>query len=93
MREELELTDKVIKQSRWVNLTGHVGNISNSKCPNLENEEPIDVVFTWVNGSDPHFLEQLNEAETGSKTHIDDIKAQRFEGIIRRLLVIGMTHR
>ena len=40
-------------------------------------------VFTWVNGSDPDFQQQLQatiDNNTEAKTHKDDLKPQRFEG-------------
>ena len=38
-----------------------------SLCPEL----PIDVVYTWVNGSDPHLLEALRELKR-QQTHKSD---------------------
>ena len=43
---------------------------------------PIDVVYTWVNGSDPNFQSVFSQTDLGLKTHKDDVKAQRFEGNI-----------
>ncbi|CAH1971467.1 unnamed protein product [Acanthoscelides obtectus] len=42
------------------------------------NEEPIDVVYTWVNGSDPEFLESLNAFTSGIRDNVDYSK-QRFD--------------
>jgi UDP-N-acetylglucosamine-lysosomal-enzyme len=45
-------------------------------CPR---DEPIDVVYTWVNGSDPRFVKLLNtylRKETGVRV---DSSAQRYD--------------
>ena len=80
LTERLEKMDAESKQKP----SGSIGE--NSQCAPLE--QPIDVVFTWVNGSDPSFQLEL-ASHTGSlvKTHVDDLKAQRFQGkfkILRR---------
>ena len=49
-----------------------------SKCPELT--EPVDAVYTWVNGSDPDFVNSLKETDLGLKTHKDDTHNQRFAG-------------
>lgn len=48
------------------------------------NEEPIDVVYTWVNGSDPKFLTNLNnylhlyQNVDASKQRYEDKNELRF---------------
>ena len=54
-----------------------------SKCPELT--EAVDAVYTWVNGSDPEFVNSLKETDLGLKTHKDDTHNQRFAG--KRLTV------
>ena len=49
-----------------------------SKCPELT--EAVDAVYTWVNGSDPEFVNLLKETDLGLKTHKDDTHNQRFAG-------------
>ena len=39
---------------------------------------PVDVVYTWVNGSDPAFVNSLKHTDLGMKSNKDDTKAQRF---------------
>ena len=39
---------------------------------------PVDVVYTWVNGSDPTFVNSLKHTDLGMKSNKDDTKAQRF---------------
>lgn len=41
-------------------------------------DEPVDVVYTWVNGSDPRFLETMNEYLKPKRDDIDSSK-QRYE--------------
>ena len=79
-REKLKiLTERLSKMDSesQAKPAGPIG--ASSKCDPIG--QPIDVVFTWVNGSDPEFQQQL-KSQTGSlvKTHVDDLKAQRFEG-------------
>ena len=38
--------------------------------------EPIDVVFTWVNGSDPEFIKNLNQYFPNS-----DYQPSRYQGL------------
>jgi len=38
----------------------------------------VDVVYTWVNGSDPTFVNSLKHTDLGMKSNKDDTKAQRF---------------
>ena len=49
-----------------------------SKCPEMT--EAVDAVYTWVNGSDPEFVNTLKETDLGLKTHKDDTHNQRFAG-------------
>ena len=59
------------------------GDLTNSTCEPLD--EPIDVVFTWVNGSDPIFLAQLTKERKKHESesiNIADIHNKRFEGEI-----------
>lgn len=37
-------------------------------CPVRPDHEPIDVVYTWVNGSDPHFMESIQSLKTKTET-------------------------
>ena len=52
-----------------------------SDCPKLK--EPVDAVYTWVNGSDPDFKSSLEgtkfEMKVPSK---EDMHNQRFEGML-----------
>ena len=45
-------------------------------CP----DEPVDVVYTWVNGSDPEHLQQLEKTlvQLGRKPSADSVAAYRF---------------
>lgn len=49
---------------------------------NTRLEEPIDVVYTWVNGSDPKFIESLqslpNEIKRGEFTFSKDMRLSRY---------------
>ena len=58
-----------------------------SKCPELT--EAVDAVYTWVNGSDPEFVNSLKETDLGLKTHKDDTHNQRFAG---KLFSIFLSH-
>ena len=44
--------------------------------------EPVDVVYTWVNGSDPEFLRSLKETDLGLETNSLDISPQRYKGLL-----------
>ena len=44
--------------------------------------EPIDVVFTWVNGSDPEFIKNLNQYFPNS-----DYQPSRYQGLYFKLYV------
>lgn len=46
---------------------------------NINFNEPIDIVYTWVNGSDPKFLSDLNEFLKLSSSQYRDISQQRFD--------------
>ena len=50
-----------------------------SECPELN--EPVDAVYTWVNGSDPEFLRSLKETYLGLETHSLDTSPQRYQGL------------
>ena len=54
-------------------------HLPKSDCPKLD--EPVDAVYTWVNGSDPDFKSSLEgtkfEMKAPSK---EDMHNQRFEG-------------
>ena len=55
---------------------------SSIKCPEIS--EPVDIVYTWVNGSNPDFLRQLKEFkanEGNSKTR--ELVSRRFHGKTR----------
>ena len=54
------------------------GYLPVSKCPELT--EAVDAVYTWVNGSDPEFVNSLKETDLGLQTHKDDTHNQRFAG-------------
>ena len=58
-----------------------------SKCPEMT--EAVDAVYTWVNGSDPEFVNSLKETDLGLKTHKDDTHNQRFAG---KLLIKNIDH-
>ena len=60
-----------------------------SKCPELT--EAVDAVYTWVNGSDPEFVNSLKETDLGMKTHKDDTHNQRFAGKLF-IEIYSMTH-
>ena len=51
-------------------------------CPEIS--EPIDIVYTWVNGSDPDFLQQVQEfkAKIG-KPKDRELVSRRFHGKTR----------
>ena len=51
-----------------------------SECPEMS--EPVDAVYTWVNGSDPEFLRSLKETDLGSVTHSLDTSPQRYKGLL-----------
>lgn len=51
-----------------------------SECPELN--EPVDAVYTWVNGSDPEFLRSLEETDLGLETHSLDTSPQRYQGLL-----------
>uniref|UniRef100_A0A182P6I9 LNR domain-containing protein n=1 Tax=Anopheles epiroticus TaxID=199890 RepID=A0A182P6I9_9DIPT len=54
-----------------------VTRTSKSAC--LNSYEVIDVVYTWVNGSDPHFLEQLSRySPTRDNARYDDKNELRY---------------
>ena len=42
-------------------------------------KKPIDVVYTWVNGSDPLFLESLASLDDDRVHNKEDVAAKRFE--------------
>ena len=44
-------------------------------CPVRPDDEPIDVVYTWVNGSDPLFMESIQSLKTKKET-----SSRRFYG-------------
>lgn len=45
-----------------------------------ETKEPIDVVYTWVNGSDSQFLKNLNTfLHNNDKMKEKDVSYQRFD--------------
>jgi len=77
--ESLELKSPVPVSTEAPNEKHYFGDITKSTCQGIETQEEIDVVFTWVNGSDPTFVEDLKKSDLGSKTHKDDTKQQRFE--------------
>lgn len=69
-------------QYPWINsnicfpqIPFYIMHKSNYHCPS---EEPIDVVYTWVNGSDPEFIRNLNAFVSG-KNESFDISKQRFD--------------
>lgn len=50
------------------------------KLSYYETKEPIDVVYTWVNGSDPQFLKNLNKfLHNTNKVEDKDVSYQRFD--------------
>ena len=51
--------------------------IPKSKCKQMN--EPVDAVYTWVNGSDPEFIKSLEEFQT-TNFHQDMVN-HRFEGL------------
>ena len=57
-------------------------HLPKSDCPKLD--EPVDAVYTWVNGSDPDFKSSLEgtkfEMKAPSK---EDMHNQRFEGMLK----------
>ena len=54
-------------------------NLPVSKCPELN--QPVDAVYTWVNGSDSNFLRSMAENDLGLKTHKVDLAPQRYQGL------------
>ena len=55
-----------------------------SECPDIS--EPVDAVYTWVNGSDPDFVQSMQETDLGMKTNSLDISPQRYKGLRQNLL-------
>ena len=54
-----------------------------SDCPEMN--EPVDAVYTWVNGSDPEFLSALEGTTFETKVpNKEDMHNQRFEGNLHR---------
>ena len=52
------------------------------KCPEIS--EPVDIVYTWVNGSDPDFLRQLQEFKANEgKSKTRELVSNRFHGKTR----------
>ena len=39
---------------------------------------PIDAVYTWVNGSDPDFLEALSSQDKSNSSTSEDTNSNRF---------------
>ena len=53
-----------------------------SKCEEADTIGPIDVVFTWVNGSDPWFLNQLTTyTDYANQTFESGASNNRYEGL------------
>ena len=42
-------------------------------------QDGVDIVYTWVNGSDPNFKKSFSETDLGMETNKEDIKPQRFQ--------------
>ena len=42
-------------------------------------QDGVDIVYTWVNGSDPSFKKSFSETDLGMETNKEDIKPQRFQ--------------
>ena len=40
----------------------------------------VDIVYTWVNGSDPNFKSVFKKTDLGQKSHEADVNPQRFAG-------------
>ena len=54
-------------------------HLPKSDCPKLD--EPVDAVYTWVNGSDPDFKSSLEGTKLEMKAPSkEDMHNQRFEG-------------
>ena len=53
--------------------------IPKSKCDKMN--EPVDAVYTWVNGSDPDFIKSLEEFQVDNSSR--DMHNHRFEGLFR----------
>ena len=51
-------------------------------CPVRPDIGPIDVVYTWVNGSDPEFIKNIGQLKTAKK-----ISAKRFYGEFLYLII------
>lgn len=51
--------------------------IPKSKCKQMN--EPVDAVYTWVNGSDPDFIKSLEKFQMNN-VH-KDMDNHRFEGL------------
>ena len=51
-------------------------------CPEIS--EPIDIVYTWVNGSDPGFQKQLQKFKAKEeKQKVKELDSRRFHGNTR----------
>ncbi|CAG9768062.1 unnamed protein product [Ceutorhynchus assimilis] len=61
-----------------VYFTIKIVELSHSNQHSCIYNEPIDVVYTWVNGSDPSFIEELNEHLDGRGGKVDSSQ-QRYE--------------
>ena len=53
--------------------------------------QAVDAVYTWVNGSDPEFLNSLHETDLGLKTSPLDVAPERFEGSIQTFFRFLLT--
>ena len=54
--------------------------IPKSKCKKMT--EPIDAVYTWVNGSDPDFIRSMYEFQMETNNDLNkDMHSHRFEGL------------
>ena len=56
-------------------------------CPEIT--EPIDIVYTWVNGSDPDFQEQLENFKAKEGKPEKELDSRRFHGNIRFQKILG----
>ena len=48
---------------------GHVRHVTLDETNYFNPNDPVDVVYTWVNGSDPDFLTELNEVKKELSTN------------------------
>lgn len=63
-------------------LNNDLSQLTNENCEYYScHNEPIDVVYTWVNGSDPQLIKQLKQIEQQMELEISCKKANQIKCI------------